>query len=191
MEAVSRLGRVYYVVRDRAALPHLGGALHQCRQRNDNFSIDMSETEDLKLEAYRSKVASQMNALFDYIDQLFGRGMEERLSHTRDAIFTNCLLLAYMIVVLASIFVHVDWYPIVVQVSFLLYFLKVFHSWFFEFAPLMRTNAELDGCFRTLEILGYIPPTHKDRYEEHKKKESAYEKAWKKVQSFLKGKVYA
>lgn len=149
----------------------------------------MTETEQLKKNRDQQFVNERMQELGKYIDALFVTLNKEyalmRSSHNMEGV----ILLTYFISVFSDAFNGGD----ISHWAFLLWVVVIMRNGLFIQSKMVRADAEIDGCFRTLKILGMM--SDDDNHRRHKKAKKmmreTWAQRWERIKSKLQKEAYA
>lgn len=143
----------------------------------------MSESQDLEKAAKESYVNQRMQELGQYIESLFA---ELDLAHRRRAKHRAYFLAAWGTWMLAGMChaVFGGWeLDALNQAAMLVFWGVAWAEWMIIMPHHFGIIDQLEGCFRTLEILGMLEPRDRGRRRIKKYKESWMYKFWQALKS--------
>lgn len=124
--------------------------------------------QQLKENADREKARQTLSEIAEYMDSLLKQMREQHALHMRSMKLELASLFTVILTILAP---HASDWLYVIAIN--LFWLVMFRNWAIIFPKCYRAADELDGCFRTLEILGML-----DKGDKHRRQSKRYRKSW-------------
>ena len=148
-----------------------------------------TEMQQLEENTKRELATQKLTELTQYMDTLM-LGLREAVYAAQRS---TRLEIAALAVWVLTLFIGTD---LISEVAWLLWLFTLLRSWIFIMPKLTKYDSELDGVFRTLDILGMIEHDKHNKRQQRRKKRFANPYAglvakWERIKSKMRTEAYA
>jgi len=126
----------------------------------------------------RQEAEFKVSELSKYIDALFVEGDRQLALSSRSRFLETCAVITFLLSLTARVWFDSPVLLVATEFAELLFWLTMIRGWLFFTVKLHGVGREIEGCFRTLEILGYMEERDGRQKKGQKYRVSWLEKVW-------------